>query len=322
MTIMHQQFLTEPSEKITQQSSYRKPHAISTHSGHRALGSSLLQLQRLLGNRHVGDLIQTERLSSQGKILGIQPKLTVGAANDQYEQEADRVARQVMTMPDSAVNPQSGISTEEDKDKVLQTKPLAESISPFVQRELENRGSSDDKEEELPVQTKADGHGMERLQRQPEMEEEEQKPVQSKPLQTRAESVTDSFDAGDEVEARLNTSKGGGSPLPDHVRGFMEPRFGVDFSQVRVHTNSEALKMNQDVGAKAFTHGSDIYYGAGQTPGNLELTAHELTHVVQQTGSTPLRTKRINTSASSDTNSSMQRSCSACSAGNEEKKIP
>jgi hypothetical protein len=151
------------------------------------------------------------------------------------------------------------------------------------------------------------------------MEEEEQKPIQSKQLQTRAESPTDSFDAGDGVEAMLNSSKGGGSPLPDHVRGFMEPRFGVNFSHVRVHTNNEALKMNQDVGAKAFTHGSDIYYGSGQTPGNLELTAHELTHVVQQTGSTPLRTKRITSSASTDAESSLQRSCSACSATNRRK---
>jgi hypothetical protein len=269
----------------------------------------------------VGDLIQTERLSSPGKIFGIQPKLTVGAANDQYEQEADRVARQVMIMPDSAVNSHSGSPKEENKDKVPQTESLAESIAPFAQREQENRVRPEDKEEELPVQTKADRQSMERLQRQLEMEEEEQKPLQSKPLQTRAESLADSFDAGDEVEARLNSSKGGGSPLPDHVRGFMEPRFGVDFGKVRVHTGTEALKMNQDVGAKAFTHGSDIYYGSGQTPGNLELTAHELTHVVQQTGSTPLRTKRISSSASTGADSSVQRSCSACSAANEEKKI-
>ena len=158
---MPQQFLTEPSEKITQQSSPRKPRATSVHWSHQAPGSSFLQLQRLLGNRRVGNLIQTERLSAQGKIIGIQPKLTVGAANDQYEQEADRVARQVMTMPDSAVNSQSGgISTEEDKDKVLQTKPLAGSITPLAQRELENRARPEEKEEELPVQTKADRQDM------------------------------------------------------------------------------------------------------------------------------------------------------------------
>jgi hypothetical protein len=40
--------------------------------------------------------------------------------------------------------------------------------------------------------------------------------------------------------------------------------------------------MNQELGAQAFTHGSDVYFGAGKSPGNNELTAHELTHVVQQ----------------------------------------
>ena len=76
--------------------------------------------------------------------------------------------------------------------------------------------------------------------------------------------------------------------MPDPVRAYMEPRFGVDFSQVRVHTGSDALQMNQAVGAQAFTHGSDIYFGAGHSPTNLELTAHELTHVVQQTGGAAL----------------------------------
>jgi hypothetical protein len=64
----------------------------------------------------------------------------------------------------------------------------------------------------------------------------------------------------------------------------MEPRFGADFSQVRVHTDTQAVQMNQAVGAQAFTHGSDIYFGAGKSPAVSDLTAHELTHVVQQTG--------------------------------------
>ena len=57
------------------------------------------QLQRILGNQRVAQLIQAKRLTPQGKIIGLQRKLTVGAADDQYEQEADRVARQVMTTP-------------------------------------------------------------------------------------------------------------------------------------------------------------------------------------------------------------------------------
>jgi hypothetical protein len=64
----------------------------------------------------------------------------------------------------------------------------------------------------------------------------------------------------------------------------MEPRFGADFSQVQVHTDDESVQMNRSVGAQAFTHGNHLYFGAGKTAGNDELTAHELTHVVQQIG--------------------------------------
>ncbi|AFZ26630.1 hypothetical protein Cylst_4552 [Cylindrospermum stagnale PCC 7417] len=92
--------------------------------------------------------------------------------------------------------------------------------------------------------------------------------------------------ASGNLVGRLNSSKGGGRPLPNDVRGFMEPRFGADFSQVRVHTDSTAVQMSRELGAQAFTHGSDVYYGEGKAPGNNELTAHELTHVVQQVGNT------------------------------------
>ncbi|MDJ0728847.1 MAG: DUF4157 domain-containing protein [Crocosphaera sp.] len=88
--------------------------------------------------------------------------------------------------------------------------------------------------------------------------------------------------ASSELESQLNSSQGQGSPLSDNVRSFMEPRFGADFSQVRTHTDSSAVQMNQGLQAKAFTHGNDIYFGEGQSPGNNELTAHELTHTVQQ----------------------------------------
>jgi hypothetical protein len=97
--------------------------------------------------------------------------------------------------------------------------------------------------------------------------------IQMKPGETQA--------SGD-VESRLHGSKGGGSPLAPEVRAFMEPRFGTDFSGVRVHTGSDAVQMSKNLGAQAFTHGSDVYFGEGKAPGNNELTAHELTHVVQQ----------------------------------------
>jgi hypothetical protein len=87
-----------------------------------------------------------------------------------------------------------------------------------------------------------------------------------------------------DLENRLNSSKGQGKPLSNGVRSFFEPRFGRDFSDVRVHTGSDAVQLNREVDAEAFTFGKDIYFGAGQFPGKTGLTAHELTHVVQQTG--------------------------------------
>ena len=240
------------------------------------------------GNRRVAQLIQAKRLTPEGKIIGLQRKLTVGAADDPYEQEADRVARQVMNTSDAvaANSMQRAMAPEEDKNQMLQPKPLAASITPFMQRQMVHTEESADKEQ--PVQAKLFTETSKQpLQRQRETEEDETEPLQAKS----AGAVTERFEAGADVETQVSHSKGRGTPLPDAVRAYMEPQFGVDFSQVRVHTGSDALQMNQAVGAQAFTHGSDIYFGAGHSPTNLELTAHELTHVVQQTGEAPLQTK-------------------------------
>lgn len=110
----------------------------------------------------------------------------------------------------------------------------------------------------------------------------EKETLQMKPLQRVANDG--SIEADSNLESRLNSSQGRGSSLPNEVRTFMEPRFGVDFSSVQVHTDAEAVQMNRELGASAFTYGSDIYFGAGKSSGNNELTAHELTHVVQQNG--------------------------------------
>ncbi len=182
------------------------------------------------------------QLSEQEEKQPIQTKLTVGAPGDHYEQEADRVAAQVMTMPDSS--PQ--VQRFPLEDNPVQMRSLAESITPLVQRQVDES-------------------------------------VQMHPLLQRSIQGDLTQGSGD-LESRLNASKGGGSPLASEVQAFMEPRFGADFSGVRVHTGGEAVQMNRQLGAQAFTHGSDVYFGAGKSPGNNELTAHELTHVVQQTG--------------------------------------
>lgn len=85
-----------------------------------------------------------------------------------------------------------------------------------------------------------------------------------------------------ETAARIQNKRGGGSPLPDPTRNFMEERFGTDFSDVRVHTDGESAKLNRRVGATAFTTGSDIFFGANGNASDQQLLGHELTHVVQQ----------------------------------------
>ncbi|MCP5227328.1 DUF4157 domain-containing protein [Accumulibacter sp.] len=75
-----------------------------------------------------------------------------------------------------------------------------------------------------------------------------------------------------------------GRPLDAATRSFMEQRFATDFGHVRVHTDRQAALLNRDLRANAFTHGADIFYGQGRGPGRDELTAHELAHVIQQSG--------------------------------------
>jgi hypothetical protein len=80
----------------------------------------------------------------------------------------------------------------------------------------------------------------------------------------------------------------GGTPLDGPTEAFFASRFGVDFSQVRVHADADAARSAHMVGARAYTVGSHIAFGAGHySPHSTEgrqLLAHELTHVVQQTG--------------------------------------
>lgn len=77
-----------------------------------------------------------------------------------------------------------------------------------------------------------------------------------------------------------------GQVLDTATRAFMEPRFGRDFSNVRVHTNEKAAESAQSVNAVAYTLGRDIVFEAGQyrphTPAGQTLIAHELAHVIQQ----------------------------------------
>jgi hypothetical protein len=90
------------------------------------------------------------------------------------------------------------------------------------------------------------------------------------------------------VARGLEETRGSGVPLPQPVRAFMEPRFGADFSNVRLHAGPEAAALSTQLHAHAFTHGRDVYFNAGQfrpeTQAGRELIAHELAHTIQQGG--------------------------------------
>ena len=95
-------------------------------------------------------------------------------------------------------------------------------------------------------------------------------------------------DGGNEIERTIDGARGGGQGLDHAVRGQMESSFGADFGAVRVHTDDRADHLNGALSAKAFTTGSDIFFRHGEyspgSSGGRELLAHELTHVVQQSG--------------------------------------
>ncbi len=208
--------------------------------------------------REVPELGLVQRMiqnsSPRARGSSIQTKLTVGEPGDKYEQEADSMARSVMSMPDSALQRQTS------SGKQIQTSELG-----LAQRMIQNS---------IP-------RASNQVQKLTPLGGSIQKKVQAQLIQRASNR---SFQPGGNIESQLNSSQGTGNPLSEQVRAYMEPRFGTDFSQVRVHTGESAVQMNQELGAQAFTHGSDVYFGAGKSPGNNELTAHELTHVVQQTG--------------------------------------
>jgi hypothetical protein len=208
----------------------------------------------------------------------LQAKLTIGAPDDIYEQEADRVADEVMRMPEPQLPtvPACNVGAcSRVEEETLQAKPLTDQITPLVQRQVE-----EEEEEEL-LQTKAlDDTPNLALQHQPEEEEEEL--LQTKQAAGHTPEVTP------RVASAITSLHGSGQPLSPSERAFFEPRFGQDFSMVRIHTESQATEAARAVNAKAFTVRRDIVFGAGQfalsSREGKRLLAHELTHVVQQGG--------------------------------------
>ena len=165
---------------------------------------------------------------------------------------------------------------EEASAKVLRTED--EEASAKVLR-------SEDEEASAKVLRAEDGEASAKVMR----EEDEDKGVQMKAT---PEDHRMGFTAAESTAALLQTQKGMGEPLPAPLKAEMEAGFGADFSQVRMHTGSTSGQLNTELGAKAFTHGRDVFFGEGQfdpeSDKGKELVAHELAHTVQQGEAKPL----------------------------------
>ncbi|MGK6352093.1 eCIS core domain-containing protein [Parapedobacter sp. DT-150] len=194
--------------------------------------------------------------ATAGKGVFFQPKLTVSAPNDRYEQEADAMADRVMRM----AGPLSG-----------DARFLSPAVTP-VQRKCKH---CEEEEKRQQLQTG------ERVQRKCAKCEEEEH-VHRKENGTAAPQVDEGF------ENYVSSLGGRGQALPQAERSFFESRFNRDFSNVRIHADGGAAQSAQRINARAYTTGDNIVFNAGQyQPGSehgRRLLAHELTHVVQQGG--------------------------------------
>ena len=197
----------------------------------------ILFLQRTIGNQAVGRLIKSGVLKT---------KLRIGQPGDIYEQEAERVADQVMRMQEPKVSTETKVSSNIQNNSIQRR-------CPACIREHQSR------------------------------KEEGEETLQTKENSDSTPKVTS------DLESSISSIHGSGQPLSEPVRTFFERRFGADFSSVRVSSDSQAGELANTLQARAFTVGSNISFGRGQySPGTSEgkqLLAHELTHVIQQTGS-------------------------------------
>lgn len=133
-----------------------------------------------------------------------------------------------------------------------------------------------------------------RLQRKCISDECEESRKERLTLQRRPANQTEPGDVPPIVRKVLSSQ---GQALDTSTRAFMEPRFGHDFSKVRVHTDAHAAESAHAVNAYAYTVGHDVVFGTGQyAPGTSEgrkVLAHELTHVLQQGGMTTNRAAKL-----------------------------
>src|SRR6185437_6815 len=109
---------------------------------------------------------------------------------------------------------------------------------------------------------------------------EEEKKLQQKGISSQT------TEGSSRVTSYINSLSSKGAPLPESTRNFFEPRFGYDFSNVKIHNDTNAAKSSESINALAYTFGNNIVFNEHQfspeSESGKKLLAHELTHVVQQ----------------------------------------
>lgn len=182
----------------------------------------------------------------------VRAKMTVNQPGDHFEKQADYVADKVVK-------------------QISQPKPVQPAT---VQKKGDEQ--EDKKEKEL-------NKGEKEVQRKPVFESDAD-PNEGNTLKRSSQSAAP--DVSPQTQHRIESSKGGGEPLPTNTREEMEGAMGTDLGAVRVHHGNEAADLSSQLQAQAFTHGNDIYFGQGkydtQSQSGQHLLAHELTHTVQQ----------------------------------------
>ena len=239
-------------------------------------------------NAHVHDEVQQEPFfskqndisKSHPKSAFFQAKLTVNKPGDSYEQEADSVA--------SAVVNRTTAGTVVQNKKISSIQRLATPIEDEKLGTNDARMAKDKEIQEMPIQRTAakdpEKEKLDGIQKKGDPLKEEEDKSKNTAVQAKPEAAATT--APSQVTSKIESAAGKGNALPAKAQQEMSDSFGVDFSSVRIHNDSEAAGMNKELQAQAFTHGSDIYFNEGkfdpESARGKFLLAHELTHVVQQ----------------------------------------
>ena len=213
----------------------------------------------------------------------VQMKMTVNKPGDKFEQEANKMSDNVIRMP-APPSPEEKLQRQEE-DRIKDTTVPEEKIQKQDQEE-ETVQMAELPEEQIQKQEKEEETVQaaelpeEQVQKQKELQ---QSSTDEERLQRKGIGVPS---ISSNTQSTIRNKTAGGQPLSSDVRGYMEPRFETDFSDVRIHNDPESEGLSNQLQARAFTYQNHIFFSRDQyQPGTSEgkkLIAHELTHTLQQ----------------------------------------